>query len=186
YLGSESVPQNNTNILVKDKIFTIEEPVPLSERSEAYIKTIAVAPPKRSQPIICKKCGDDESRPCKRCGCYICAGKDLPGEIILCDECDNGFHLKCLKPPLIAIPEEDWYCNTCKRDPNDVIAPGAARQTKKTTGSETTRDWGRGMACVGKTKDSAMPADHFGPIPGMEVGMMWRYRMQVIVYFLIF
>ncbi|XP_034839518.1 E3 ubiquitin-protein ligase UHRF1-like [Maniola hyperantus] len=179
YLGSESVPQNDTNIVVRDKVFSIEEPVPLSKRTEEYNRSIAVAPPKRRQPINCKKCGDDESRPCRRCGCYVCASKDSPGEIILCDECDNGFHLKCLKPALEAIPVEDWYCQSCRRDPTDVVAPGAARQTKKTTGSETTRDWGRGMACVGKTKDSDMPADHFGPIPGMEVGMIWRYRMQL-------
>ncbi|XP_045784907.1 E3 ubiquitin-protein ligase UHRF1-like [Maniola jurtina] len=179
YLGPESVPQNNTSTVVKDKVFAIEEPVPLSRRTEEYNQSIAVPPPKRRQPIHCKKCGDDESRPCRRCGCYVCASKDSPGEIILCDECDNGFHLKCLKPALEAIPVEDWYCDSCRRDPNDVVAPGAARQAKKTTGSETTRDWGRGMACVGKTKDSDMPADHFGPIPGMEVGMIWRYRMQL-------
>ncbi|XP_045779852.1 E3 ubiquitin-protein ligase UHRF1-like [Maniola jurtina] len=179
YLGPESVPQDDTSVVVKDKVFAIEEPVPLLKRTEEYNQSTAVPPPKRRQPINCKKCGDDESRPCRRCGCYVCASKHAPGEIILCDECDNGFHLNCLKPALEAIPAEDWYCPSCRRDPNDVVAPGAARQTKKTTGSEATRDWGRGMACVGKTKDSDMPADHFGPIPGIEVGMIWRYRMQL-------
>lgn len=31
----------------------------------------------------------------------------------------------------------------------------------------------------GKTKTCAMPANHFGPIPGIEVGMCWRFRIQV-------
>lgn len=56
--------------------------------------------------------------------------------------------MSCLDPPLTKVPDEDWYCPSCKRDPNDVIAPGAAKQTKKI--SKTKRDWGRGMACVGQ------------------------------------
>lgn len=32
---------------------------------------------------------------------------------------------------------------------------------------------------LGKTKTCSMPANHFGPIPGIEVGMCWRFRIQV-------
>ncbi|KPJ15503.1 E3 ubiquitin-protein ligase UHRF1 [Papilio machaon] len=45
--------------------------------------------------------------------------------------------------------------------------------------ARSNRDWGRGMACVGKTKTCAMPPNHFGPIPGIEVGMCWRFRIQL-------
>ena len=76
---------------------------------------------------------------------FLCTFK-----IVLCDECNHGFHMKCLSPPLTELPDEDWYCPSCKRDPNDVIAPGAAKQTKKSNASKTNRDWGRGMACVGE------------------------------------
>nr|CAI5859938.1 unnamed protein product [Callosobruchus analis] len=42
------------------------------------------------------------------------------------------------------------------------------------------RDWGRGMACVGRSKEcTIVPKNHFGPIPGVEVGTRWRYRFQV-------
>lgn len=71
-------------------------------------------------------------------------------QIILCDECHNGYHMVCLKPPLTVLPDDDWYCPSCKRDPNDVIAPGASKQAKKSNTSKTNRDWGRGMACVGR------------------------------------
>ncbi|XP_047544031.1 E3 ubiquitin-protein ligase UHRF1-like [Vanessa atalanta] len=179
YLGPDSIPQNDTKVRVHDKIFVLEQPVPVAERNNEYSKLISEAPEKRSQPLNCLKCRDDEDSPCKECGCYLCSGKESPEKIVLCDECNNGFHMKCLTPPLTELPEEDWYCPSCKRDPNDVIAPGAAKQTKKGNASKTNRDWGRGMACVGKTKTCAMPPNHFGPIPGIEVGMCWRFRIQL-------
>jgi len=42
------------------------------------------------------------------------------------------------------------------------------------------RDWGRGQATEGRSKECTIVAkDHFGPIPGIEVGMCWQYRLQV-------
>lgn len=36
------------------------------------------------------------------------------------------------------------------------------------------------MACVGRTKEcTIVPSNHFGPIPGIPVGTMWRFRVQV-------
>ncbi|CAH1647903.1 unnamed protein product [Spodoptera littoralis] len=177
YLGPDAVPQNDTRVRVLDKILAIEEVVPLAQRTEEYKKMMITPSEKRSAPLNCLTCRDVEDALCKDCGCYVCSGKKFPERIVLCDECNHGYHMTCLDPPLTELPEEDWYCPSCKRDPNDVIAPGAAKQTKKTTKSN--RDWGRGMACVGKTKTCAMPPNHFGPIPGIEVGMCWRFRIQL-------
>ncbi|CAB3258852.1 unnamed protein product [Arctia plantaginis] len=177
YLGPDAVPQNETRARVLDKIFAIEQVVPVAKRTDDDRKMMTTQPDKRSVPLNCLTCRDDEDTPCKDCGCYLCSGKEFPEKIVLCDECNNGYHMICLEPPLTELPEEDWYCPSCKRDPNDVIAPGAAKQTKKST--KTSRDWGRGMACVGKTKTCAMPPNHFGPIPGIEVGMCWRFRIQL-------
>lgn len=41
---------------------------------------------------------------------------------------------------------------------------------------------GQGMACVGRTKEcTIVPSNHYGPIPGIPVGTMWRFRVQVRV-----
>ena len=34
--------------------------------------------------------------------------------MLLCDGCDRGHHMYCLKPPIKAIPEGDWFCHDCK------------------------------------------------------------------------
>lgn len=49
--------------------------------------------------------------------------------------------------------------------------------------AESTRDWGKGMACVGRTKECTLvEKNHFGPIPGVEVGTCWKYRLQVNIF----
>ncbi|KAJ3039321.1 hypothetical protein HDV00_012314 [Rhizophlyctis rosea] len=50
---------------------------------------------------VCKKCkrGDPDS-----------------GIVILCDHCNAGMHLHCIRPPLKEVPEGDWFCcRTCKK-----------------------------------------------------------------------
>ena len=45
------------------------------------------------------------------CECLICGVGNVEGEddednpVLECDECQGGFHLKCLNPPLDAVPE---------------------------------------------------------------------------------
>jgi hypothetical protein len=33
--------------------------------------------------------------------------------MLLCDNCDNGWHIYCLDPPLEAVPEGEWLCPDC-------------------------------------------------------------------------
>ena len=36
------------------------------------------------------------------------------------------------------------------------------------------------MATTGRSKTcTKVPSNHFGPIPGVEVGMCWKYRIQI-------
>ncbi|XP_057492369.1 probable Histone-lysine N-methyltransferase ATXR5 [Actinidia eriantha] len=52
---------------------------------------------------------DDYSRAvCKRCG-----SGDRDEELLLCDRCDGGFHMLCLRPIVVRIPIGSWYCPTC-------------------------------------------------------------------------
>ena len=45
--------------------------------------------------------------------CQKCGQSDHPEWILLCDRCDIGWHASCLKPPLMVIPEGDWFCPPC-------------------------------------------------------------------------
>ena len=95
--------------------------------------------------------------------------------------------MKCLDPPMETLPdEEEWYCPLCKNDGSHIIKAGEKlKENKKkskmaSTNSTSTRDWGKGMACVGRTKVcTIVPPNHFGPIPGVPVGSCWKFRVQV-------
>ena len=46
----------------------------------------------------------------------VCGGKDQPASQILCDDCDQAFHIWCLSPPLKQVPEEDEWLVVYSRE----------------------------------------------------------------------
>jgi len=46
--------------------------------------------------------------------CYLCDRED---ELLLCDTCDNGYHMDCLNPPLYGVPIGEWHCPRCEARP---------------------------------------------------------------------
>ncbi len=46
-------------------------------------------------------------------------------QILLCDMCDSGYHTACLRPPLMVIPDGEWFCPPCQhvRDSVSVSMP---------------------------------------------------------------
>ena len=46
--------------------------------------------------------------------CEFC--KDA-GELILCEYCPRAYHLKCLNPPQVDIPDGAWLCPFCSSEP---------------------------------------------------------------------
>ena len=59
---------------------------------------------------ICKKCHINE------------------GDPLLCDRCDDAYHLQCASPPLDSVPEGDWFCGPCKEEMREEEE---AKQRKK-------------------------------------------------------
>ncbi|CAF1502373.1 unnamed protein product [Adineta steineri] len=47
--------------------------------------------------------------------CYICSKSDRPEVLLLCDDCNDAYHLECLYPVLLSVPEGDWYCPLCEQ-----------------------------------------------------------------------
>ena len=45
--------------------------------------------------------------------CRICRRKGGDEFMLLCDGCDHGYHMYCLRPPLVDVPEGDWFCYDC-------------------------------------------------------------------------
>lgn len=46
--------------------------------------------------------------------CEVCRQSDREDRMLLCDNCDMGYHLECLNPPLAEVPPGVWYCPLCE------------------------------------------------------------------------
>ncbi|ETN66818.1 requim, req/dpf2 [Anopheles darlingi] len=48
--------------------------------------------------------------------CTICGTSDNDDQLLFCDDCDRGYHMYCLSPPLVSPPEGSWSCKLCKAE----------------------------------------------------------------------
>lgn len=184
YVGASRTPLNNCRLKFCDELFAIEgHPTVTSEECDK----LPESPVKRRLQPDCTHCGDRPERKCRHCACCRCGGKEDPSRQLLCDECDRAFHLGCLDPPLEELPQEDtWFCPECKTDTSEVVQPGEGLKDSKrkaklpSAAPKAARDWGRGMACAGRTKECTLvPPNHYGPLPNIPVGSCWKFRLQV-------
>lgn len=48
--------------------------------------------------------------------CSICGTSDNDDQLLFCDDCDRGYHMYCLAPPLTVPPEGSWSCKLCQEE----------------------------------------------------------------------
>lgn len=84
-----------------------EEDLLEEDEDEEYV-------PRRSAKTVAKRSGNASENTVGSSACCICSKTDRPEALLLCDDCDDPYHLECLKPPLIAVPDGDWFCPLCE------------------------------------------------------------------------
>jgi len=74
--------------------------------------------------------------------CRFCRKKRDPAKMLICDGCNRGHHMYCLKPPLESVPSGEWLCSECKtkskpKTPvkNNLVMRDPPKLTKMTTRS---------------------------------------------------
>lgn len=45
--------------------------------------------------------------------CVVCSRNHSPTTTLLCDNCDDAYHMKCLSSPLDTVPTGKWFCDKC-------------------------------------------------------------------------
>uniref|UniRef100_A0A3P8WZ11 Uncharacterized protein n=1 Tax=Cynoglossus semilaevis TaxID=244447 RepID=A0A3P8WZ11_CYNSE len=112
--------------------------------------------------------------------CQICRKGDNDDCLLLCDGCDRGCHMYCLRPKLTQVPEGDWFCATCvarferlsktrtrikKRKKYDESSSEEEPTTRRSSGMST------------RNKDVAAPSSSSSLRPPAESSASKRRRM---------
>ncbi|XP_036289915.1 E3 ubiquitin-protein ligase UHRF2 isoform X3 [Pipistrellus kuhlii] len=142
FLGGSEGKLNDCQIKFVNEIYKIEKPGahPLSLADGKFLR--------RNEPE-CNFCRGDPDKNCRDCSCRECGEKRDPSMQLLCDECNLAYHIYCLNPPLDKVPEEEWYCPSCKTDSSEVVKAGEKLKMSKkkakmpSASTESRRDWGR-------------------------------------------
>lgn len=50
--------------------------------------------------------------------CEVCKSGEEDHFLLICDDCDKGYHTYCLRPVVVNIPRGDWSCPACSNGEN--------------------------------------------------------------------
>uniref|UniRef100_Q8VZJ1-1 Isoform 2 of Histone-lysine N-methyltransferase ATXR5 n=1 Tax=Arabidopsis thaliana TaxID=3702 RepID=Q8VZJ1-1 len=82
-----------------------ESPPPRKMKSMAEIMA-------KSVPVVEQEEEEDEDS-YSNVTCEKCGSGEGDDELLLCDKCDRGFHMKCLRPIVVRVPIGTWLCVDC-------------------------------------------------------------------------
>lgn len=135
---------------------------------------------------FCSNCNDDENKNCSLCLCVVCGLRREKNLLLFCKVCCSSIHSFCLDPPLMGKPiEENWcerFCSFCKmvkekpvQNETNTKLWGYCGVKSKITGSKP-----RKYLKVTKPYKKLNEKQIFGNVPGVEVGMSWEKRQQIL------
>ncbi|XP_074280688.1 uncharacterized protein LOC141605712 [Silene latifolia] len=61
--------------------------------------------------------------------CHVCGLIETAEEMLICDECEEAFHLSCFNPSIKKIPIDDWYCQSCAKKQHNLMKERAVTKS---------------------------------------------------------
>ncbi|KAK9099764.1 hypothetical protein Scep_023194 [Stephania cephalantha] len=120
-----------------------------------------------SADSLVRKNDDHQSLVCKTCG-----RSENPLDMLICDSCEDAFHVSCCNPRIKSIPIEEWYCYPCSaKRPKLLQETAAAKSSNARNGV---------LECRSKTSKSrlnpieSMLKDHEPYVTGVRIGKAFQ------------
>ncbi|XAR56072.1 Histone acetyltransferase [Bertholletia excelsa] len=105
--------------------------------------------PIRSRPSVGGPVRSYESS-CMRI-CEVCCHSENTSNMLICDQCEEAFHVSCCNPHIRKIPEDEWFCQSCMKKKHKILNESAAGKELNIS-TEMSRN------------RSAAPKEELGPI----------------------
>ena len=81
----------------------------LKTEAEADALLLNLAPVARGEGATAADDDGDQDDSDNDAECEVCASAADAASMLLCDGCDDGYHMACLRPRLTALPAGDWF-----------------------------------------------------------------------------
>ncbi|KAJ0965588.1 hypothetical protein J5N97_026726 [Dioscorea zingiberensis] len=73
--------------------------------------------------------------------CKICDRPDNPRNMLICDLCDEAFHISCCNPKVKKCPVDEWYCQPCfRKRPKPLLANNSGKSLNIMGGLSSRRE----------------------------------------------
>ncbi|XP_024024240.1 uncharacterized protein LOC21399898 isoform X2 [Morus notabilis] len=60
--------------------------------------------------------------------CKICARSEITIKLLICDHCEEAFHLSCCNPRLKKAPLDEWFCHSCMKKREQILKDNVRRK----------------------------------------------------------
>uniref|UniRef100_A0A2P2KCW4 Uncharacterized protein LOC105631075 isoform X2 n=2 Tax=Rhizophora mucronata TaxID=61149 RepID=A0A2P2KCW4_RHIMU len=61
--------------------------------------------------------------------CKICGHMETTLKMLVCDNCEEAFHVSCCNPRIKKIPTDDWFCSSCLKHKHTILKETISRKS---------------------------------------------------------
>ncbi|KAF7148332.1 hypothetical protein RHSIM_Rhsim03G0266100 [Rhododendron simsii] len=61
--------------------------------------------------------------------CKVCDHPETTVKMLICDQCEEAFHVSCCNPRIRKVPVDEWYCQSCSKKKHKILKEDAKSKT---------------------------------------------------------
>nr|GMD18196.1 histone-lysine N-methyltransferase 2C isoform X3 [Ipomoea batatas] len=78
---------------------------------------------------ICTTQAFTSTRNCCQIACKVCGCTDTTLKMLICDNCNDIFHLSCCNPHVKKVPYDEWFCLSCLRKKRKLLKENSSSKS---------------------------------------------------------
>ncbi|KAL3625143.1 hypothetical protein CASFOL_030597 [Castilleja foliolosa] len=73
--------------------------------------------------------------------CRVCARMLSTLHMLVCDNCEDGFHVSCFNPNITVLPVGEWVCGSCLKKKHKILNDKSSTGNSNSIGNKSGRNW---------------------------------------------